>query len=118
MGSSAAKGKNMTRIRARCPQCGDVEFTVHDIVVIGTHTAACTYRFNCPTCGDRVSRTAVPEVIELLLSAGVRRELFDHPSMSPGIASLPFSERDVESFRELLSSPDWFDTLQSSFEEQ
>lgn len=65
-----------------------------------------------------MSRTAVPEVIELLLSAGVRRELFDHPSMSPGIASLPFSERDVESFRELLSSPDWFDTLQSSFEEQ
>lgn len=105
----------MTKIRARCPECGDVEFGIDRIVVIGTPTTACAYRFVCPGCGDPVSRTAVPDVIELLLSAGVHRETFEHPSLRP-TPSAPLSETDVNAFRELLKSGDWFESLRASIE--
>ena len=85
-------------------------------MVVGTDTSACAYCFTCPSCGDPVSRTAVPDVIELLLSAGVRRERFAHPSMLP--APTPFTERDVHDFRSLLSSPDWFTSLQAKVDEE
>lgn len=107
-------GVNMTKIRARCPECGDVEFGIDRIVVIGTPTTACAYRFVCPGCGDPVSRTAVPDVIELLLSAGVLREAFEHPSITR--ARTPLQESDVDAFRELLKSGDWFESLRSSIE--
>ena len=105
----------MTKIRARCPECGDVEFGIDCIVVIGTTSSACAYRFICPGCGEPVSRTAVPDVIELLLSAGVRREAFHPPSMQKAVAA-PITETDVQSFRELLASTDWFESLRASIE--
>ena len=107
----------MTRIRARCPGCGDVEFSVDDIVVLAIPPSAGAYRFTCPSCGDPVSRTAGPDVIELLLSAGVRRERFEHPSLMSDERRLierQFTERDIAEFRELLTAPDWFDRLQAA----
>ena len=103
----------MTKIRARCPRCGDVEFGVASIVVLtdpadpsGTSTSA--YRFQCPTCGDQVSRSAVPDVLALLLSAGVREE-----GLSP-ITCPRITEVDVETFRRLLDSEFVWDSLQSA----
>lgn len=104
----------MTRIRARCPGCGDVEFGVDAIVVVGDEYTATTYRFACPDCGDQVSRSAVPDVIALLLSAGVRQEeIRVEQQRSDGT---PLTDEDVESFRSLLRSPDWFAQLQASVE--
>jgi hypothetical protein len=111
----------MTKIRARCPGCGDVEFGIERIVVIGTGSAASAYRFACPSCEEHVSRTAVPDVIELLLSAGVKREQFEHPSMAPASVAAPvkpLTEHDVSAFRDLLSSPDWFSSLQASLDQK
>lgn len=112
----------MTKIRARCPGCGDVEFGVERIVVIGSGSAASAYRFACPSCEEHVSRTAVPDVIELLLSAGVKREQFEHPSLihptAKSASAKPLTEHDVAAFRDLLASPDWFQSLQSSIEQQ
>ena len=108
----------MTKIRARCPSCGDVEFGIERIVVIGA-TDANSYRFACPTCEEQVSRSAVPDVIELLVSAGVRREPAHVPlsnAKAKSVETKPLTEHDVSSFRELLSSPDWFDSLRSSIE--
>jgi hypothetical protein len=114
--------KIMTKIRARCPGCGDVEFGIERIVVIGTGSAASAYRFACPSCEEHVSRTAVPDVIELLLSAGVKREQFEHPSISQSgptaVPVKPLTEHDVSSFRDLLSSPDWFESLQASLDQK
>jgi predicted RNA-binding Zn-ribbon protein involved in translation (DUF1610 family) len=98
----------MTKIRARCPRCGDVEFGVASIVVIADAGSSSAYRFACPSCGDQVSRSAVPDVLALLLSAGVRVEA-PLPEPDPGI-----TEVDVESFRQLLDSDFVWDRLQSA----
>ncbi len=95
----------MTRIRARCPECGDVEFGICDIAVIGESGCESGYRFNCPSCADAVERAAVPDVIALLLSAGAVRAELPPPAIS---------EDDVSKFQELLDSPDWFKSLQST----
>jgi hypothetical protein len=102
--------QHMTKIRARCPRCGDVEFGTDSIVVlIDGEESSSSYRFACPTCGDLVSRSAVPDVLALLLSAGVREE---SAVMSPPIPTL--SEVDVESFRRLLDSDFVWDSLHSA----
>ena len=102
--------QHMTKIRARCPRCGDVEFGTASIVVLteGDESSS-SYRFACPTCGDLVSRSAVPDVLALLLSAGVREEF---ASFKPEIPML--SEVDVESFRRLLDSDFVWDSLHSA----
>lgn len=98
----------MTKIRARCPRCGDVEFGVASIVVLTDSGSSTAYRFCCPTCGDQVSRSAVPDVLALLRSAGVREEL------TPAPVEPQLSEVDVESFRRLLDSDFVWDRLQSA----
>lgn len=98
----------MTKIRARCPRCGDVEFGVASIVVLSESGTSSAYRFCCPTCGDQVSRSAVPDVLALLRSAGVRDE-------EPALALDPqLTEVDVESFRQLLDSEFVWDRLKSA----
>ena len=100
----------MTKIRARCPRCGDVEFGVANIVVLtdDASAGACSaYRFDCPECGDQVSRSAVPDVLALLLSAGVRE-------VAPQTQDPQITEVDVESFRRLLDSEFVWDRLQSA----
>ena len=103
----------MTRIRARCPGCGDVEFGVDDIVVIGGARLPSTYRFDCPGCGEAISRSAVPQVIDLLLSAGVRRSSTPVRASAPSGAR-PFAEDDVAALREALADPEWFARLEAS----
>ena len=66
------------------------------------------YRFCCPTCGDQVSRSAVPDVLALLRSAGVREEA------TPAPVEPQLTEVDVESFRRLLDSEFVWDRLQSA----
>lgn len=104
----------MTKIRARCPRCGDVEFGVASIVVLadspeakGTLTSN-AYRFECPSCGDHVSRSAVPDVLALLVSAGVREE------GQVSVSEPKLTEVDVESFRRLLDSDFVWDSLHSA----
>ncbi len=100
----------MTKIRARCPRCGDVEFGVASIVVLTESGTSSAYRFCCPTCGDHVSRSAVPDVLALLRSAGVREE-------EPQLTLDPqLTEVDVESFRRLLDSDFVWDRLHSAMQ--
>ena len=99
----------MTRIRARCPGCGDVEFGIESIVVVtsGRGSApsgeSASYRFECPECSDSVERSAVPEVLELLMSAGVRCE----GTVSVHRDRPPLTERDLQDFEAMLSRPEW-----------
>jgi predicted RNA-binding Zn-ribbon protein involved in translation (DUF1610 family) len=118
----------MTRIRATCPDCGNVEFGVHSIVVVGKPTATAStvdsfdsfgrsstvYRFSCPECDRPVHRSAERDIIDLLISVGVPVEepalMTEH--LNPAVAALPaFTHADVDSFRHGLSQPGWFDEL-------
>lgn len=116
----------MTRIRAKCPSCGDVEFGIDAIVVVNEASAdevdedygGRAYQFSCPRCATSVRRAAVADVIELLITAGVRvepaRSVREHAGQylhHPGQPIL--TDADVDAFRELLAGPDWFERLKS-----
>lgn len=118
-GRRDGKGVAMTRIRAKCPSCGDVEFGVMDIVIVGDAVqTAHAYRFWCPTCDSSVSRSAVSDVIELLFSAGVRLEPWSDSALATSKmlhpSAPPITDADIERFREQLGSPDWFASLQDN----
>jgi hypothetical protein len=116
----------MTKIRATCPSCGNVEFGVQSIVVLGQATVggpataaylttgprggAATYRFDCPCCDQPVLRSAEREIIELLLSVGVPVEAprVTLETVRPDAASLPaFTLNDVDRLRDAMNEPGW-----------
>jgi predicted RNA-binding Zn-ribbon protein involved in translation (DUF1610 family) len=116
----------MTKIRATCPTCGNVEFGVQAIVVLG-HSApngvlsaaylttgprggAATYRFECPSCEQPVLRSAEREIIELLLSVGVPVEAprVTIETVRPEVAELPaFTLADLDRLRDAMNEPGW-----------
>lgn len=106
----------MTKIRAKCPTCGDVEFGIDAIVVLGSGVQpTSTYRFCCPSCHDAVSRAALPDVIELLISVGVRVEDPTRTASGsrPAPGAPPLNDRDLDDFAALLRRPDWFTKLEA-----
>jgi hypothetical protein len=92
----------MTKIRATCPDCGTVEFGVAEIAVVSSvgQRRPTSYRFNCPSCLQRVDRPAKADVVELLLSVGV-----------PADEIPAFTHDDLDRFQALLESDDWLQSL-------
>jgi hypothetical protein len=71
----------MTTIKASCPGCGDVELTSSDITLRVCNDAPRSYyAFTCPTCDDRVRKPADDHIVSLLMSGGVRAEVWEVPA--------------------------------------
>ncbi|MDP9431548.1 MAG: hypothetical protein M3P91_02180 [Actinomycetota bacterium] len=71
----------MTTIKASCPTCGEVELTAKDITLRVCNSAPLSYySFMCTTCKDEVRKPADDHVISLLLSGGVRAEVWEIPA--------------------------------------
>lgn len=125
----------MTRIRATCPLCGEVDLKPEQIQLeivrdmAGEVGDGSTYRFPCPTCREVVTKPADERVARLLATGGVaiaitRTDLdldelasfLDEPSPGhpehpvPGPALTP---DDVLALHELLATDDWFAQLQA-----
>ena len=103
-----------TLIRATCGECGDVELGTRDLVVRLCETnEAGTYVFRCPRCDYPVVRPADRSTIDLLVSSGVRLELWTIPSemVEPRPIGPRFTHDDLIDFHELLSTRGWFDHL-------
>lgn len=62
----------MTVIKTWCPTCGDIQLQPREVRLTDGPRPA--YSFTCPPCGDRISRTATPDVTALLRSGGVLLE--------------------------------------------
>ena len=124
----------MTRIRATCPVCGEVELTTRDVQVRvltddeGDVLEGSIYRFRCPTCETMVTKTADERIVELLETGGVaitRTHMgvaAEHPAMIG--ASLPphpegtvdgpaLTVNDLIDFHQMLEGDAWFDQLSS-----
>lgn len=123
----------MTRIRATCPVCGEVELTSEDVQVRvladddGDVLEGSIYRFRCPTCETMVTKSADDRIVGLLESGGVPitrtqmdvlasdaligAQLPEHPEQPT--AGAPFTLNDVIDFHELLEGEDWFVELSS-----
>lgn len=67
----------MTRIRATCPECGEVDLRPADIdlMIVGTNIDSVEegseYRFACPDCTQLVSKPADQRIARLLATGGV-----------------------------------------------
>lgn len=98
----------MTTIKASCPTCGEVELTSKDVKLrVCSHAPLSYYAFRCPTCRDEVRKPADEHVISLLMTGGVRAQVWEVPpealEAKPGPA---LSYDDLLDFVLQLSSAD------------
>jgi hypothetical protein len=74
-----------TRIRAICPDCGEVELTPPQVELrLGRLGRRGLYRFTCPSCTLLVTKPADRRIVRLLSSVGVKAWL-PGPGIGPGI---------------------------------
>ena len=70
----------MTTIKASCPTCGEVELTPADVaLMVCTRPALSYYAFDCPRCADEVRKPADDHVVSLLVSGGIRPDVWELP---------------------------------------
>jgi hypothetical protein len=71
----------VTTIKASCPGCGEVELTSADISLrVCNHAPLSYYSFQCPNCHDEVRKPADDHIVSLLMSGGVRAQVWEVPA--------------------------------------
>lgn len=103
----------MTTIRASCPTCGDVELKIDDVTVrVCAADDSGAYIFRCPACAGAVTKNAEARIVDLLVSSGVRLEVWQLPAELYEVKTgCPISHDDLLDFHALLQSDDWFGQL-------
>ena len=106
-------GIGVTTIRASCPTCGDVQLEPADLLVrVCADDNSGAYCFNCPTCGFGVSKEASPRIVELLVSTGVRMDVWRLPAELTEHKNGPqLTHDDVLDMHLLLQEDNWFERL-------
>ena len=123
-GVNAPQETDVTRIRASCPSCGEVDLRPADVTLHvirrddGDVGPGSSYRFACPDCTELVTKPADERIAQLLTTGGVeienegqRREMLLHPEFPPEGPELTVD--DLIDFHQLLERDDWFDLLVS-----
>lgn len=120
----------MTRIRATCPSCGEVDLRPDDIRLEIVHDglaevgSGSNYRFLCPDCEQMITKPADERIARLLASGGVaisinrdaavspeERLRLAHPEEPP--AGPPLTRDDLLDLHLKLSADDWFEELRA-----
>lgn len=114
----------MTRIRATCPSCGEIELRPEDIQLdivrdrAGEVGDGSAYRFDCPTCLQQVEKPADERIARLLATGGVSiaintldEPLPGHPESPPEGPAL--TSDDLLDFHQLLETESWFGALEA-----
>lgn len=102
----------MTTIRASCPTCGDVQLEADDLLVrvCLDDEEGGAYCFRCPDCAVAVSKGASTRIIDLLVSSGVRKQVWRLPAeLAESRVGPPLNHDDLLDFHLLLGRSDWFD---------
>lgn len=120
----------MTRIRASCPGCGEVDLRPDDVTlrvvraVDGLVGDGSSYRFCCPDCDELVTKPADERIAQLLSTGGVPIEdagtaeleaqllaelLPPHPESPRGGPRL--THDDLLDLHLQLATPGWFEEL-------
>ena len=103
----------MTTIRANCPSCGDVQLTAHDLTVrVCADDERGSYCFRCPDCQGAVAKEASRRIVDLLVSSGVRMQVWRLPAeLTETRVGEPLTPDDLLDFHLLLTGEDWFEEL-------
>lgn len=103
----------MTTIKATCPECGEVSLKPEDLElrVFAESDERDYYAFDCPECGDRVSKSADARIVRLLRTGGVEPVgPATHPER-PRLDLPPITRDELLDFHELLQREDWIDAV-------
>jgi predicted RNA-binding Zn-ribbon protein involved in translation (DUF1610 family) len=100
-------------IRASCPSCGDVELTSRDVSVqVCADTSEGSYAFQCPECRVAVSKPAEQRIVDLLVSSGVRLQVWSLPAeLDEPHGGEAITYDDLLEFHHLLQQEGWFERL-------
>lgn len=103
----------MTTIRANCPSCGDVQLRAFDITVrVCSDDDRGSYCFRCPSCDRAVAKEASRRIVDLLVSSGVRMQVWRRPTeLLETHDGPPLTPDDLLDFHLLLREEDWFARL-------
>lgn len=103
----------MTTIRASCPTCGDVQLEPSDLLVrVCADDNQGSYCFTCPDCGFGVAKDASPRIVELLVSTGVRMDVWRLPAELQESKQGPrLTHDDLLDLHLLLQEEEWFERL-------
>lgn len=114
----------MTRIRATCPDCGEIDLRPVDIDLEVVRSGAdevadgSSYTFSCPDCTQVVVKPADERIASLLRSGGVQVTVREIPTLPPhpeGPSGGPvFTRDDLLDLHLLLEQEDWFEELARS----
>jgi hypothetical protein len=106
-------GDAVTTIRANCPSCGDVQLTAGDLTVrVCADDERGSYCFRCPDCRQAVAKEASRRIVDLLISSGVRMQVWRLPAeLGESRIGPPLTPDDLLDFHLLLAGNTWFDDL-------
>ena len=106
-------GDAVTTIRANCPSCGDVQLTADDLTVrVCADDERGSYCFRCPDCRQAVAKEASRRIVDLLVSSGVRMQVWRLPAeLTESRIGPPLTPDDLLDFHLLLAGNDWFSDL-------
>jgi hypothetical protein len=90
-----------------------VELTIKDVSVrVCAADNRGSYAFQCPRCRMAVAKPAEPRIVDLLVSSGVRLQVWHLPAeLSEAKVGEPIRHDDLLDFHDLLETEDWFETL-------
>lgn len=105
----------MARVRATCPDCGDIEVGSADVrarVCVDDNSSS--YAFRCPRCDLATAKQAGERIIQLLVGAGTPLAMWRLPAELSEVHDGPaLTSAHLDELHRLLDTADWFSQLSS-----
>lgn len=95
----------MAKVRASCPDCGDIEIRTDEVQVrVCADDGTGSYAFRCPSCRMAAGKPADARVVHLLVSWGAPLTMWRLPAeLSEPRHGPPLTHDDLLAFHELLT---------------
>ncbi len=118
--SDNPKGTGVTTIRANCPTCGDVQLKAGDLIVrVCSDDERGSYCFQCPACKKAVAKDASRRIVDLLVSSGVRLQVWRRPAELQERKDGPLlTPDDLLDFHLILRDEAWFTSVAEMVNDQ
>lgn len=99
----------MAKIRASCPDCGDVELCTDQVQArVCVENGAGSYAFRCPVCRLAASKPADARIVHLLVTWGAPLTMWRQPAeLREPRHGPPLSHDDVLNFHQELAADSW-----------